>query len=57
MAAPARADVVIYNGGAPDQGGQIYAQAPIQFVAMNFILAPGSNTITGANGGAVAFPR
>ncbi|HYK59301.1 MAG TPA: hypothetical protein VEV85_07705 [Bryobacteraceae bacterium] len=33
MAAPARADVVIYNGGAPDQGGQIYAQVPIQFVA------------------------
>ncbi|HLH42598.1 MAG TPA: PEP-CTERM sorting domain-containing protein [Bryobacteraceae bacterium] len=48
-AVPAQADIVIYNGGTPDQGGQIYAQFPLQFVAMNFTLAPGSNIVTGAN--------
>jgi len=39
---------VIYDGGAPDQGGQIYSEAPAA-VAMNFTLASGSNVVTGAN--------
>ncbi len=47
MALPVYA-TVIYDGGAPDQGGQIYSQAPAA-VAMNFTLASGSNVVTGAN--------
>jgi hypothetical protein len=39
---------VIYDGGAPDQGGTIYSQAPAA-VAMDFSLAAGSNVVGGAN--------
>ncbi|MDA8049372.1 MAG: PEP-CTERM sorting domain-containing protein [Rhodospirillales bacterium] len=46
-AAPASA-AVIYNGGAPDQGGQIYAQAPAA-VAMSFTLTPGSTVVNGVH--------
>lgn len=42
---PASADV-IYNGGAPDQGGQIYSEAPAS-AAMSFELTPGETVITG----------
>ena len=42
---PAPADV-IYNGGAPDQGGQIYSEAPSS-AAMSFELTPGETDITG----------
>ncbi|HTW65895.1 MAG TPA: PEP-CTERM sorting domain-containing protein [Bryobacteraceae bacterium] len=44
---PASADV-IYNGGAPDQGGQIYSEAP-GVVAMSFELTSGETDITGVN--------
>lgn len=43
--APASADV-IYNGGAPDQGGQIYSELPGS-AAMSFELSPGETEITG----------
>jgi hypothetical protein len=46
---------VIYNGGAPDQGGQIFAQAPAA-VAMNFTLAAGSNVVTDAHWWGGCFP-
>ena len=39
---------VIYNGGAPDQGGQIYGTSPAQ-LALNFTLAAGSNVVSDAN--------
>jgi hypothetical protein len=42
---PASADV-IYNGGAPDQGGQIYSEAPAS-AAMSFELTPGETDIAG----------
>lgn len=44
---PASADV-IYNGGSPDQGGQIYSQLP-GLAAMSFQLTPGETQITGVN--------
>jgi hypothetical protein len=44
---PASANVV-YNGGAPDQGGQIYSSGAF-FAAMSFMLTPGETTITGIN--------
>ena len=39
---------VIYNGGAPDQGGQLYGASPAE-LAVNFTLLPGSNVISDAN--------
>jgi hypothetical protein len=42
---PASADV-IYIGGAPDQGGQIYSETPAS-AAMSFELTPGETDITG----------
>ena len=44
---PASADV-IYEGGAPDQGGQIQSEDPLE-AAMSFTLTPGETTITGLN--------
>jgi hypothetical protein len=44
---PASASV-IYNGGAPDQGGQIYSQPP-DLAAMTFELTPGETEITGVS--------
>jgi hypothetical protein len=44
---PASADV-IYNGGAPDQGGDIYSELPA-VAAMSFQLAPGETDIAGIN--------
>jgi PEP-CTERM motif len=44
---PASADV-IYDGGAPDQGGQIYSEDPGSAAAMTFTLTSDS-TVTGAN--------
>lgn len=44
---PASADV-IYEGGAPDQGGQIFSELP-DAAAMTFQLAPGETDITGVN--------
>jgi len=46
---------VIYDGGAPDQGGQIYAQSPNP-VAMTFTLAPGSTTANDAHWWGGCFP-
>ncbi len=46
---------VIYDGGAPDQGGQIYAQAPAA-VAMNFTLLAGSTVVTDAHWWGGCFP-
>ena len=45
--APASADV-IYEGGAPDQGGQVFSEDPGSAAAMSFTLASDS-TVTGAN--------
>jgi hypothetical protein len=42
---PASADV-LYDGGAPDQGGQIFSQSPNSAVAMSFTLAS-AGTATG----------
>jgi hypothetical protein len=39
---------VIYDGGAPDQGGSLYAQAPAA-VAIKFTLQPGSAVVTDAH--------
>lgn len=39
---------VIYNGGGPDQLGQIYATGAAS-VAMSFTLAPGANVVTDAH--------
>ncbi|HEY2009030.1 MAG TPA: PEP-CTERM sorting domain-containing protein [Rhizomicrobium sp.] len=45
---------VIYNGGAPDQGGQIYSQSPAD-TAMSFSLS-GNDTVTGLNWWGGCFP-
>ena len=47
----ASATSVIYDGGAPDQGGQIFS-----FVAQTFTLAPGGTVVTGANWWGGCFP-
>jgi PEP-CTERM motif len=39
---------LIYDGGAPDQGGQIYSEDPGSAAAMSFTLA-GDSTVTGAS--------
>ena len=52
--APAGA-TVIYNGGAPDQGGQIYATGTAS-VAMSFTLAPGADVVTDAHWWGGCFP-
>lgn len=45
--APASADI-IYNGGAPDQGGDIYSYEPDDTAAaMTFSLSPGATTVAG----------
>lgn len=46
---------VIYDGGAPDQGGQIFAQAPAA-VAMTFTLTAPSNDVTDAHWWGGCFP-
>jgi hypothetical protein len=46
---------VIYDGGAPDQGGQIYAQAP-GAVAMSFALDAQTNSVTDAHWWGGCFP-
>jgi hypothetical protein len=46
---------VIYNGGAPDQGGQIYALSPAE-VAMNFTLAAGADVVSDAHWWGGCFP-
>ena len=46
---------VIYNGGAPDQGGQIYAQSPAA-VAMNFTLEAPTTGVTDAHWWGGCFP-
>ena len=46
---------VIYNGGAPDQGGQIFAQSPAA-VAMNFTLVAPTTTVTDAHWWGGCFP-
>ncbi len=46
---------VIYNGGAPDQGGTLYAQSPAA-VAIRFTLSAGSSVVTGANWWGGCFP-
>lgn len=51
---PASADV-IYNGGSPDQGGQIYSEAPA-WAAMSFQLSPGETEITGVDWWGSCFP-
>ena len=48
FASAGHADTIIYNGGGPDQGGQIYAQSPAA-VAMSFTLQPGANLLSGVN--------
>jgi hypothetical protein len=53
--AAAFADTVVYNGGAPNQGGQLYAQSPA-LEAMSFTLGAGSNTIDDANWWGGCFP-
>jgi PEP-CTERM motif len=52
--APASA-AVIYNGGAPDQGGTLYALSPAA-VAMSFTLSAGSSVITDAHWWGGCFP-
>jgi len=48
--AAARADTVVYNGGAPDQGGITFAESTFSFVAaMNFTLPAGVTSINDAN--------
>ena len=47
-ASAVRADTVIYNGGSPDQGGQLYAEVPA-VTAMSFTLAAGANVLTDAH--------
>jgi hypothetical protein len=54
MAVPGRADIVIYNGGAPDQSGQVFGQVPVS-LAMSFMLSS-SATVTGANWWGGCFP-
>jgi hypothetical protein len=46
---------VIYNGGAPDQGGTLYAESPAM-VAMSLTLAPGSSVVTDAHWWGGCFP-
>lgn len=46
---------VIYDGGAPDQGGQIYAQSP-GAVAMNFSLDAQTSSVTDAHWWGGCFP-
>ncbi|MGC2784647.1 MAG: PEP-CTERM sorting domain-containing protein [Roseiarcus sp.] len=46
---------VIYNGGAPDQGGTLYALSPAA-VAISFTLSAGSSVVTGANWWGGCFP-
>ncbi len=46
---------VIYDGGGPDQGGQIYATGTAS-VAMSFTLAPGANVVTDAHWWGGCFP-
>jgi hypothetical protein len=46
---------VIYNGGAPDQGGQIFAESP-GAVAMNFTLVAPTNGVTDAHWWGGCFP-
>jgi hypothetical protein len=46
---------VIYDGGAPDQAGTLYAQAPAA-VAMRFTLQPGSAVVTDAHWWGGCFP-
>ena len=53
-ALPASA-AVIYDGGAPDQGGTLYAQA-LAAVAIKFTLQTGSSVVTGANWWGGCFP-
>jgi len=48
--ASARADTVVYNGGAPNQGGTTYAESTLSFVAaMNFTLPSGVSSVSDAN--------
>ncbi len=49
------ADVVVFDGGAPDQGGQLYAQSPA-LEAMSFTLVSGSNVVNDANWWGGCFP-
>jgi hypothetical protein len=53
-AAPASAGVV-YDGGAPDQSGQIFAQFP-NATAMSFTVGSSNITVTGANWWGGCFP-
>src|SRR5882724_11162168 len=46
---------VIYNGGAPDQGGTLFALSPAA-VAISFTLSAGSSVVTGANWWGGCFP-
>lgn len=46
---------VIYDGGAPDQGGQIFAQSP-GMIAMNFTLDPQTDSVTDAHWWGGCFP-
>jgi hypothetical protein len=46
---------VIYNGGAPDQGGTLYAQSPAA-VAISFTLSAGSSVVTDAHWWGGCFP-
>lgn len=55
LAAPGALASVVYDGGAPDQGGQIYAEGPAS-VAMSFSLAAGSNQVNSAQWWGGCFP-
>ena len=46
---------IIYDGGAPDQAGQLFAQGP-GAAAMTFTLGPGLNTVTDAHWWGGCFP-
>jgi hypothetical protein len=48
LAAGAAQAGTIYDGGTPDQGGQIYSQVPGGVTAMNFTLSS-NETLTGVN--------
>ena len=50
------ADVVVFDGGAPDQGGQLYAQSPA-LEAMSFTLSRAQMSSTTPTGGAGASRR
>lgn len=55
LTSPPTLAAVVYDGGAPDQGGQIYAEGAAS-VAMSFSLAAGSNQVNSAQWWGGCFP-